>query len=164
MSNIYIIKENLTFGEDYLSYTIDTDASGCYGVFTETSAEGNITKLNSLLEERYGIVKKDDGIKPVYEIVNLKAGIWHCDKCGVSIIQNKKDYSRFSLQKNDGDIMGELFRYDFSAIVQTMKLLDSGECPVCEGWNDGIGNTCSPSGWGKTEFFFKNCKLITKPD
>ena len=162
MSGIFIIKENLPFGEDYLIHTSSDNAAVCYRLFTGTETEGRTDKLNVLLENRYGIVKSFDGTKPAYEIVNIKAGRLHCEKCGIDINQNQSDFSRFSIINSDGDIMGELFRQDFSNIVQIMKMLDSYGCPVCGGWDDGNGNICSPNGWGRTEFFFKNSKLITK--
>lgn len=164
MSGKYVIKENLPFGEDYLSYTISKKASDCYRIFTETEADGNIEKLNRLLQERYGIVKCPSGEKPVYEIIKITAGRWHCQKCRIDIIQNEEDFSRFSIITADGDIMGELFRQDLTGIIQTMDMLTAGGCPVCENWNDGVGNICSPVGWGKTEYFFKNCRHITKSD
>ena len=163
MSGIYIIKENLSFGEDYLSYTVSNKASECFGLFTGMIAAGNIEKLNKQLEERYGIVKGLSDIKPVYEIININAGRWHCNQCGIDIIQNKADLLRFSIITADGDMMGELFRQDISSVVQTMEMLDSDGCPVCESWSDGVGNRCSSVGWGSTEFFFKNCRHITKP-
>ncbi len=164
MSGKYIVKENLPFGEDYLSYTVSEKATDCYRTFTGTEADCNIEKLNKLLAERYGSVKCPSGAKPVYEIVKITAGRWHCEHCRIDIVQNKTDCSRFSVITADGDVMGEFFRQDIGSIVQTTDMLDSGECPVCGSWNDGLGNTCSPVGWGKTEFFYKNCRLITKSD
>ena len=162
MSRFYVIKENLPFGEDYLSYTVSKKVSDCYRIFTGTEAAGSAEKLNRLLEERFGIINCQTGLKPVYEIVNISAGRWHCPKCGVDILQNKDDLTRFTIMTVEGDNMGEVFRQDISSVSQTMDMLSAGGCPVCENWNDGVGNTCSPVGWGSTEFFFKNCRLITK--
>jgi hypothetical protein len=162
MNGIYVIKENLPYGEDYLSYTVAKKAADCYRLFTGTDTNGNIDKLNKLLEERYGIVNSQTGLKPVYEIKNISARRWHCKQCGIDIVQNKTDLSRFCIITADGDMMGEVFRQDISGVVQTMDMLDNGSCPVCEHWSDGVGNTCSSVGWGSTEFFFRDCKLIIK--
>jgi ribosomal protein L37AE/L43A len=92
MSGKYIVKENLPFGEDYLSYTVSEKATDCYRTFTGTEADCNIEKLNKLLAERYGSVKCPSGAKPVYEIVKITAGRWHCEHCRIDIVQNKTDF------------------------------------------------------------------------
>lgn len=162
MSGMYVVKENLPFGEDYLSYTLSNTADECYKILTGEGTGGSKVTLNKLLAERYGVVNSQSGAKPVYEIVKITAGRWHCPKCGVDIVQNKSDLMRFSVITMDGDVMGEVFRQDITGVVQAMQWLDAGGCPVCENWDDGVGNRCSSYGWGKTEFFFKNCRLITK--
>ncbi|HOJ47587.1 MAG TPA: hypothetical protein PLD48_01795 [Bacillota bacterium] len=162
MSGMFVIKENLPFGENYLSYTLSEDAAECFMIFTGEASDENKVKLNQILAERYGVVNSVFGIRPAYEIVRITAGRWHCPKCGVDIVQSSADLTRFSVITADGDVMGEVYRQDVADVVQTMQLLNAGGCPVCESWDDGVGNRCSSVGWGKAEFFYKNCRLITK--
>ena len=160
---MFVVKENLKFGEAYLTHTAAVSAEECFFILAEEYTTEDITLLNAALKERYGIVIKENMVLPVYEITELKAGVWKCGKCFVCITQGAEaiaDYSFFTVKNKDGDIMGSLFRQDVDAIAETMRLLDRGGCPLCEGWQDGIGNICSPSGWGKTLFFFKDCKHI----
>jgi len=162
---MFVIKENLKYGEDYLTYTATERASECFRILTESEGAEDVAVLNRQLEHLYGVVSCRDKLLPVYEIVSIKAGWWRCKCCGVSVTQHSKmlsDYSRFTVKNRDGDVMGSIFRQTVSEIVLAMELLDSGGCPVCGGWSDGTGNTCSPRGWGRTEFMFKDCILITK--
>lgn len=161
---MFVIKEYLRFGEDYLSYTAAENETECYSLFTGCNTQGDISKLNKLLEENYGILMRGTDFLPIYEIICIKSGLWTCENCGITVFQNSdnNDMGYFTVKNSDGDIMGSIFRDSVSEIVLAMQLLNNGGCPVCDGWDDGIGNTCSPSGWGKTEFFFKNCRKINR--
>jgi len=159
---MFIIKENLRYGEDYLSYTISDNAIECYRQITGKIIKSDIAELNRLLEVNFGIISKPDCVKPIYEIMELNSGSWKCKKCGVLIIQDAKDYSSFTVKNDDQDIIGTLFKQEASDFIRAMDLLKAGECPICEGWNDGLGNICSSSGWGKTENLFQDCVSISK--
>ncbi|PKM61738.1 MAG: hypothetical protein CVU97_06860 [Firmicutes bacterium HGW-Firmicutes-21] len=162
---MFVIKENLRYGEDYLCHTAAERESDCYKILTGESITGDCMLLNSLLEERYGVVFRADVILPVYEIVRIMSGVWHCGKCGIRVSQaggTLADYSNFTVTNGDGDKMGTLFKQNINDIVTATKLLDDGGCPVCDGWDDGHGNICSPNGWGRPEFFFRNYKHISR--
>ncbi|HBR30468.1 MAG TPA: hypothetical protein DD733_00135 [Clostridiales bacterium] len=165
---MFIVKENFLYGEDYIEHTAADEAAVCFMLFTgkpfgNTAAEPE--SINRLFEEMFGFVKRCDGFLPAYEIVCLHTGKWRCNRCLCTVQQydgSIDDFIRFFVKNKDGDIMGNLYRPDINDTVRIMELLDNGACPVCDGWEDGLGNTCSPQGWGKTEFFFKDFKPIGK--
>lgn len=161
---MFIIKENLLFGEQYLEHTASDNALKSLEILTEEVII-NQASLAMLLEERYGVVKRKDCTLPVYEIASFQAGVWHCKRCQTTAFQRKthfNDLLQFIIQNQDGDIVGTVYWHNFNDAIQAMELFDNGFCPICEAWDDGLGRICSPRGWGKTAFFFKNCKLIGK--
>ena len=74
---------------------------------------------------------------------------WTCEHCGAKINEIEFDYDLHALEviSSDGNVLGQIHHGDIDAMVEDHDALDSGGCPICDGWEDGHGNTCTEEGW-----------------
>lgn len=75
---------------------------------------------------------------------------WICKKCGLKIVEVDYDYDCHAYEcYHDDMLIGTVYPADVQACDSCRESLNAGECPVCDGWEDGMGNTCLPGGWGR---------------
>jgi len=74
---------------------------------------------------------------------------WKRDCC--NIVEHSFDYDlhMFKLYALNGEYLGNITPGDIENYKECMTKLDAGDCPICDQWDDGLGNTCSLNGWGK---------------
>jgi len=65
-----------------------------------------------------------------------------CKKCGCYTIGDYPD--GFKVFDADDNFLGYISSDDYDGDAEA---LDNGECPICEQWEDGAGNTCNINGW-----------------
>lgn len=72
-----------------------------------------------------------------------------CADCGAvsHIVDYDYDCKAIEVWKDGGEL-GSIYPDDVAASMQCIESLIEGGCPVCERWEDGMGNTCNPEGWG----------------
>ncbi len=74
----------------------------------------------------------------------LNNGSYYCPTCKTTYI----------LDESDGIIMAYNANGDKLGIISvTPDIYDdiSHSCPICNGWEDGNGNSCNADGWGTEE-------------
>lgn len=47
-----------------------------------------------------------------------------------------------------GKKLGTIYPDGVDASDQCIEQLIGGSCPICDRWEDGMGNTCNSRGWG----------------
>ncbi len=67
-----------------------------------------------------------------------------CKKCGCTTDTNSFDTLVVTDKKGDHLGLVSLGTGDHAYCVDE---LNNSACPVCDGWEDGIGNTCNIDGW-----------------
>lgn len=45
-------------------------------------------------------------------------------------------------------LLGSIYPSTIDDADECFEKLDNGEDPVADGWEDGLGNSCSEDGWG----------------
>lgn len=81
--------------------------------------------------------------------------MYKCKKCNhtttISSEDHDYDLKLLCVVDSDGKFLGDITPNsitDMDALIQDLK---EGGCPICDGWEDGMGNTCLTSGWGKNQ-------------
>lgn len=74
---------------------------------------------------------------------------WGRDCCVVVEKDFDKDLHSFDVYALDGSALGEIIPADMGNYSECVVKLEVGECPICDKWDDGLGNTCSLEGWGE---------------
>jgi hypothetical protein len=87
-----------------------------------------------------------------------------CQKCGCSSIIIDWDYDLKVIEVFEGEeCLGKIFPQSVPDSKSCVKELESGVCPVCEGWGDGLGNICNLDGWGEQGEVKRNQNYRTRP-
>lgn len=55
------------------------------------------------------------------------------------------------IKKDEVIILGYIYPANVEDMESCKKALDEGDDPITGGWEDGLGNTCYETGWGKYE-------------
>jgi len=76
---------------------------------------------------------------------------WKRDCCVVVEKDFDHDLHSFDVYGLDGGLLGEITPADIANYRDCVTKLDAGDCPICDGWDDGMSNTCSLAGWGEDE-------------
>jgi hypothetical protein len=76
---------------------------------------------------------------------------WKRDCCVVVETAFDYDLHAFDIYGLDGYLLGEIVPADLANYNHCIERLGAGECPICDGWEDGLGNTCNLDGWGEEE-------------
>lgn len=81
----------------------------------------------------------------------MKMQKWTCEKCG-SEIRNRGEVDQpyeLDVYNADGDYLGYIDNGYEEQMLDALNQLNNGGCPICDGWEDGAGNSCTEDGWGK---------------
>lgn len=70
-------------------------------------------------------------------------GMTKCQRCGAKIIELEYDYdlSYFHVLNEKGRYIGSIYPYNLDELRECQKALKEGECPICDKWEDGHGQT-----------------------
>lgn len=48
----------------------------------------------------------------------------------------------------DGEHLGDIYGgYDDRDLTEAWEKINHGACPICDGWEDGLGHACTADGW-----------------
>lgn len=67
-------------------------------------------------------------------------------KCAHTIVEIDYDcdLKAFEVYDDEEDnLLGTVYPDTIEDMENCQKLLEAGECPICDGWDDGLGNSCS---------------------
>lgn len=75
---------------------------------------------------------------------------WNFPCHGIKVKEMPFDYDRhkFAVYRKN-KCLGVIYPDDTIYTKSCHKDLAQGKCPVCESWEDGLGNTVTMNGWGK---------------
>lgn len=77
---------------------------------------------------------------------------WTCPKCECEILKEEYDNALNSFVVWYGNTrLGDIIPNNITDMHTAIELLDNGGCPVCDGWEDGFGNSCTLQGWNRLE-------------
>lgn len=62
------------------------------------------------------------------------------------------DLCRFDVWSH-GEFIGSVYPVDSAEMQACIAKLDAGLDPVTDNWEDGLGNSCSASGWTHLQYF-----------
>ncbi|SCP99157.1 hypothetical protein [Anaerobium acetethylicum] len=96
---------------------------------------------------------------------------WKCVNCNTTIYKceydkgdnYEEDLRYFAVYHNDTDLLGKIYPATIEDTQECISALDNHECPICSGWEDGLGNKCNLFGWGD-EHIRKIAMLTEKPN
>jgi len=84
--------------------------------------------------------------------MKMMARSWKRDCCAVVEGGFDMDLHHFEVWGLDGEFLGEITPGDIPNYGECVTKLNAGDCPICSGWDDGLGNSCSREGWGEREY------------
>ena len=64
-----------------------------------------------------------------------------CEQCGIEMTCHT-DY--ISVRNADGERLGHIYSAD---PAEDWEKITHGACPLCDGWEDGLGHACTAYGW-----------------
>ena len=74
-----------------------------------------------------------------------------CRRCLAEMIPDD-DYPnggyRIVVLDANGTLLGYVQVKDADEWNELWSKLEQGACPICDGWEDGLGRTCTADGWG----------------
>ena len=71
-------------------------------------------------------------------------------KNGIRVVETEYDYDLHSLKVYNGEeYLGTVYPADIEDMTKCFAVLDAGNDPISNGWEDGCGNTCTLDGWGE---------------
>ena len=69
-------------------------------------------------------------------------GVTICERCGAKIVEIEYDYDlNFFHVLKDNRYIGSISPYNLDELRECQKALKEGECPICDKWEDGHGQT-----------------------
>lgn len=68
---------------------------------------------------------------------------WECARCGAVITAEDHDYDlrEYRIHTMRGRYVATHIPHNLRAQAEDVARLDAGECPLCDGWEDGEGGT-----------------------
>ena len=74
-------------------------------------------------------------IKEVY-------GITVCPRCGAHTYERDCDYdlNSFDIYNQLDEYVASVYPSDIAEMKECRQALKNGECPLCDNWEDGLGN------------------------
>jgi len=69
-------------------------------------------------------------------------GATTCKRCGSKIVEVEYDYDlNFFNVYNEKRYIGSIYPYNLDEMRECQKALKEGECPICDKWENGHGQT-----------------------
>jgi hypothetical protein len=76
---------------------------------------------------------------------------WKTELVTIEEVDFDYDLHQFEVYNHAGAYLGSITPATIEDMNYVIADLDKGGCPVRDGWEDGMGNTCSLEGWGGEE-------------
>ena len=78
-----------------------------------------------------------------------------CEQCGIKMTYHNAKratllpYSAYIEVRNaDGEHLGNIYPcYEDRDLTEAWEEITHGACPICDGWEDGLGQECTADGW-----------------